>query len=179
MFKQFTSFVSRLFYELKPKSAHDFFIPRLTRIYLIRIAVIILLCFTIFGFVLRPAWVKGGSMEPTYRKIGLNFIYLLKYWHSKPQRGDIVAIYYEKKVMFLKRIVALPDETVEFRDGKLYVNGQKLDEPYVKKPCDWELPPRTVQYGYYYVVGDNRNQPIERHQFGQVAQRRIIGVPLW
>lgn len=179
MSKKNKPFTAQLFYGLKPKSPRDFFTPHFTRAYLIRIGIIIVLCFTIFGFVLRPVWISGGSMEPTYGKSGFNFVYLLKFWHTKPQRGDIIAIYYEKKIMFLKRIVALPGETVEFRGGKLYVDGQQLDEPYVKKSCDWFLPTRTVPYAYYYVIGDNRSQPIERHQFGQVAQRRIVGVPLW
>lgn len=179
MSNKFLDWTVRLFYELKSKSARDFFMPRFTRAYLIRVGIVTACCLFIFGILLTPVWISGGSMEPTYRRIGFNFVNRLTYWRNKPQRGDIVAIYYEKKVMFLKRVVGLPGETVEFRGGRLFINGQELHEPYVKKSCDWELPPRKVQSGNFYMVGDNRSQPIARHQFGQVSARRIIGAPLW
>jgi signal peptidase I len=81
--------------------------------------------------------------------------------------------------MLLKRIIALEGERIEFRDGKLLVDGNKIDEPYVRYPCDWNLPPRQVEQGSVYVVGDNRNMPIEDHLFGQTSINRIVGVPLW
>jgi signal peptidase I len=81
--------------------------------------------------------------------------------------------------MLLKRIIALEGERIEFRDGKLLVDGNKIDEPYVRYPCDWNLPPRQVEQGSVYVVGDNRNMPIEDHLFGQTSIMRSVGVPLW
>ena len=68
---------------------------------------------------------------------------------------------------------------VEFRNGDLYINGQRQTEPYVHYICDWNLPPRTVEPGHYYVVGDNRSQPIEQHKFGQVLAGKIAGAPLF
>ena len=81
--------------------------------------------------------------------------------------------------MLLKRIVALAGETVEFRDGVLYVDGKARSEPYVLYKSSWTLPPREVAPGHVYVVGDNRRMPMEQHKFGQVAVSRIIGRPLW
>ena len=81
--------------------------------------------------------------------------------------------------MLLKRIVAFEGDQVEFRQGKLLVNGLELEEPYVRNPCDWDLSPRIVQKDSIYVIGDNRSMPIENHVFGNAAIRRIIGVPLW
>jgi signal peptidase I len=83
------------------------------------------------------------------------------------------------RVMLLKRVVALEGEEVEFRDGKLFINGDELHEPYVRHPCHWNLPPRRVEKGSVYVIGDNRSMPIENHYFGQTSVKRIIGVPLW
>lgn len=83
------------------------------------------------------------------------------------------------RVMLLKRVVALEGEQVEFRNGKLLVNGEELREPYVHYPCNWNLPPREVERECVYVVGDNRQMPIENHYFGQTSVKRIIGVPLW
>ena len=83
------------------------------------------------------------------------------------------------RVMYLKRVVGFPGETVEFREGKLYIDGKPLDEPYVNGPCDWELPVRQVDPGFVYVAGDNRAMPIDAHQFGSVLRKKINGGPLW
>ena len=97
----------------------------------------------------------------------------------EPQAGDIVVIKYNNDFYFLKRIVAVAGDVVEFREGKLYVNGQLREEPYVKLECHWNMKPVTVEVGNYYVVGDNRSMPIGKHQHGSVRARRIIGKPLF
>jgi signal peptidase I len=81
--------------------------------------------------------------------------------------------------MLLKRVVAREGEQVEFLNGKLFVDDQEVKEPYVRFPCNWNLPPRRIEKDCVYVVGDNRNMPIETHHFGQASKTRIIGVPLW
>jgi len=81
--------------------------------------------------------------------------------------------------MLLKRVVAWEGEQVEFYKGKLLVDGRELEEPYVRYPCNWNLSPRRVEKDCVYVVGDNRNMPIENHHFGQTPKRRIVGGPLW
>ena len=83
------------------------------------------------------------------------------------------------KAMLLKRVVALEGERVEFRHGKLFVDEKEIDEPYIRYPCVWELPPRKVEKDCVYVVGDNRDMPIEDHLFGQASMKRMVGVPLW
>lgn len=77
--------------------------------------------------------------------------------------------------MLLKRVVALAGETVEFRKGVLYVNGNLIEEPYLRYRSDWQLPPRTVSLGHVYVVGDNRGTAIKRHKFGEININRIVG----
>jgi len=81
--------------------------------------------------------------------------------------------------MLLKRVVALEGEQVEFIEGRLFVNGKEVAESYVRYPCHWNLPPRLVEKGSVYVVGDNRDMPIEHHYFGQTSAKRIEGTPLW
>ena len=83
------------------------------------------------------------------------------------------------KAMLLKRVVALEGERVEFRHGKLFVDEKEIDEPYIRYLCVWELPPRKVEKDCVYVVGDNRDMPIEDHLFGQASMKRMVGVPLW
>jgi len=91
----------------------------------------------------------------------------------------VVVRFAGSKVMLLKRVVALEGEQVEFRDGKLFVNGRPLEEPYVRRPSNWNLSPRTVDKKCVYVVGDNRSTPMEHHYFGQASMERIMGGPIW
>ena len=119
-------------------------------------------------------------MEPTYSDGGINFCWTLHFFSSQPIRYDVVAVRFAgSRIMLLKRIVALPGEWVEFREGKLWVNGKEIHEPYIRYPCHWNLGPRQVEADCVYVVGDNRNMAMERHYFGQTSRKRIMGVPLW
>ena len=70
--------------------------------------------------------------------------------------------------MYMKRVVGLPGESIAFRDGKLYINDQPIDEPYVKSPrMAWQMPPMHLGPNWYYVVGDNRSMSFEDHYQGK------------
>ena len=143
---------------------------------LIRIIIISVSAWLFFSYVLIPLKIQGRSMEPTYHDGSFGFCWRQRFLLTPPKRGDVVGIRFAgKSVMLLKRIVGLPGDTVEFRQGKLYVNNILVDEPYVKYASDWNLPQRTVSQGKVYVVGDNREAPMEQHYFGQVDAQRIIG----
>ncbi len=158
----------------------QFFFPTLTPKFLIRVLVVSLLAYLFFGYLCIPIRIKGISMEPTYHNGGINFCWRPRYLFSKPKRYDVVFIRLAgQKMMLLKRVVALEGEEVAFRQGKLLINGKELEEPYLRYPCDWELPARKVEKDSVYVVGDNRNMPMENHYFGQTLIPRIVGVPLW
>jgi signal peptidase I len=157
----------------------NFVLPKLNRCFFIRLTILALITYIFFGFIAVPTLVKGSSMEPTYQRIGFNFCWRPTYWFSTPKRGDIVIIRYTSKTLYLKRVVALAGDRVAFLDGKLYVNGLCVQEPYVKKTSHWMLPEKIVQPGKIYVVGDNRSMPIYRHKFGQVLIKRLYGAPLW
>ena len=119
-------------------------------------------------------------MEPNWHDGGFTFCCSLTYRFRSIRRGDVVAIRLAgRRLMYLKRIVALPGDTVEFRRGMLYINGKPNKESYVRFRGNWELPPRIVQPGMVYVVGDNRAMPMMQHVFGETEQDRIVGTPLW
>ncbi len=106
-------------------------------------------------------------MEPNYGNGGFNFCWRLSTLFSKPERFDVVAVRLAgSRVMLLKRVVALEGERIEFRDGRLLIDGKEMDEPHVRYRFHWNLPPRQVEKGNVYVVGDNRNMPMETHHFG-------------
>lgn len=157
-----------------------FFLPRLTPKFLIRVCVIALFAYLFFGHICLPLRIQGISMEPTYHDGSFNFCCTVRYLFSKPKRYDVVAVRLAgKKVMLLKRVVAVEGQQVEFREGRLFVDGKEVDEPYVRRPCDWNLAPRKVEQECVYVVGDNRSMLMRYHDFGQVSIKRIAGTPLW
>ena len=157
-----------------------FFFPRITLSFLIRISVLALMAYLFFGYLCLPLRIKGNSMEPTYRSGRINFCWRLRYLFSKPKRHDVVVVRFAgDKVTLLKRVVATEGEEVEFRDGRLFVNGRLIEEPYVRSPSPWNLSPRKVDKNCVYVVGDNRSMPIGNHYFGQASTERVMGGPLW
>ena len=118
-------------------------------------------------FVIVNANVPTGSMESTIepgdRLIGFRLAYLFE----KPQRGDIIIFEYpvNPEEMYIKRIVALPGETIEIRDAKVYIDGSEtaLEEPYLKEQWIVENDGLTLEIpdGYYFVMGDNRNNSLD------------------
>lgn len=162
------------------KKFHQFIFPSPTPKVIIRMVLVALSVYLFFGHICIPLHIKGSSMEPTYGDKTINFCWRLRYIFSAPLQHDLVLVRFAgNRVMLLKRVVALEGETVEFRGGKLFVDGVEVDEPYVRYPCNWNLPPRQVKMDCVYVVGDNRNMSIENHNFGQASIKRIAGAPLW
>jgi signal peptidase I len=119
-------------------------------------------------------------MLPTYQDGGVNLVNRLAYARSEPKRGDVVAIRLAgQSVMYLKRVVGLPGDTVAFHEGHLLIDGEVVKEPYLNPGCDWEIPPETLAPGLYYVVGDNRSMPEKLHEKGKTPRQRIVGRVLW
>jgi len=146
--------------------------PKLT---LVRIVILVGAVFVARAFVLLPIRVKGPSMLPTYPDGGINFVNRLAYVRLDPRRGDVVAIRLAgTSIMYMKRIIGLPGETIEFRDGHVFINNRVLHEPYMTE-CNWDIAPERLGPGRYYVVGDNRSMPEYLHEKGQAERRRIVG----
>jgi len=145
---------------------------------LIRATVLAIVCFIFFKFyfyraIVLPVQVQGNSMFPTYHDHAWNYLNKLAYWHSEPQRGDVVGIRMSgEHAMLLKRIVGLPGEIIAFKNGHLFVNGNEIEEPYMKtfRPAP-DLAPVTLRPDEYYVIGDNRMNS-ER---GRIDRSRIVG----
>jgi signal peptidase I len=161
-------------------SIKQFFFPKITENYLLRLAVVAVVAFIIFKYVCIPFRIQGESMAPAYVTGSFNFCFTPRYMFSQPSRPDVVLVQMAgQKIMLLKRVVATEGQSVEFRGGYLFVDGKKIQEPYVVNKSDWNIPPAIVKSGYVYVVGDNRGMPAEGHTFGQTPVIRIAGAPLW
>ena len=152
--------------------------PRRT---LVRLVVLVVASVIIFGFVLIPIRIDGISMEPTYHDRGVNFVNRLAYVWNKPKRGDVVAIKTTgMSIMFMKRIVGLPGETISIERGIVMVNGGPLNEPYVVvKREPWNESPVRLGPDEYMVIGDNRATDRVSHYHGAVDGRKLAGKVLW
>lgn len=147
----------------------------------VRLTLLVLSVFVVFNFVLTPPIrVTGRSMLPTYHDGQINFLNRLAYLKHEPRRGDVVGVRYSgEHVMLLKRIVGLPGEEVSFDDGKILINGQPLEEPYLKLNGGWTHKPLHLGPNDYYVVGDNRSMAWDEHEHGAADRRRIVGKVLF
>ena len=143
--------------------------PRWT---LIRITVLVLVTFVLFKFVFIPVRVEGHSMEPTYHNGRFNLINRLAYLRHEPKRGDVVAIKLAGyRAMLLKRIIGLPGERLTAKRGRVWVDGVRLDEPYLVNRVPWAEGEIVLLKDEFYVVGDNRS--VSEHR--AVKRDDIVG----
>ena len=121
-----------------------------------------LVVIVLFRVVLQLAWVPSGSMEATIPTRSLLISVRLPYMVGDPQpeRGDVVTFWSdEMDKLLVKRVIGLPGETVSFSGGYVYVNGRKLDEPYLRKKgssVSANNAEFTVPAGHLFFLGDNR-----------------------
>jgi len=160
--------------------AKNFLFPTISIPFITRLFIVSVLTYLIFNHIFIPLRIRGHSMTPTYKDGQINICWRLKYVFSEPKRHDIVVVRYSgKRIMLLKRVVALEGELIEFREGQLFIDGKKRKEPYVQSPSHWNLPPRRVEKGHIYLMGDNRGISMQQHDFGQTSIKRVMGAPLW
>jgi signal peptidase I len=137
------------------------------------------LALIIIVFLYQPVKVEGTSMAPLLSDQERIFINKFVYRFEPIQRGDVVVFWYplDRSKSFIKRVIGLPGETVEIRQGVVYVNGKSLAEPYV--PAQYEdlsdFGPVTVPSDRFFVMGDHRISSNDSRVFGPVASRYIYG----
>jgi signal peptidase I len=130
-----------------------------------------------FGF--QVARVEGQSMAPTLEDQDRLIVNKLVYRIGEPRRGDIVMLYYplNPEKSFVKRVIAEEGDTVRIVDGRVYVNDIPLKDDYVpseyRSHDDWG--PQVIPEGYYFVMGDHRNNSSDSRHWGMVPKKYIIG----
>jgi signal peptidase I len=130
-----------------------------------------------FGF--QVARVDGLSMAPTLEDHDRLIVNKLVYELGDPRPGDIVMLYYpiNPEKMFVKRVIAKEGDTVRIVDGRVYVNDIPLRDDYVpaefRSHDDWG--PQKIQQGYYFVMGDHRNNSSDSRHWGFVPKKYIVG----
>lgn len=138
-------------------------------------------------FVVSFARIKGRSMLPTLHDRDFALVWRLGYLFHKPRRGDVVICHYPGRKMkrlpflpqpFVKRVIGLPGDTVEWFDGDLLLNDQPLKEPYLDPAlCCFRRtqPLLTLGPDEYYVLGDNRNSSHDSRSIGPLRRKAIRG----
>jgi signal peptidase I len=142
------------------------------------------------AFLVKPYRIPSESMQDTLLIGDRVLVDRISWRLTEPERGDVVVFHppFDGPVL-IKRIVGLPGDKLSLSDGAVYVNGRRLDEPYVRRldgepvpsePFDNGLPwalqrPYTVPPGSYFVMGDNRIDSGDSREFGPVARDQLVG----
>jgi signal peptidase I len=163
--------------ELHPAPAHSLGALSLLR----DIAISVVLAVVLIVFIYQPVKVEGTSMMPGLTDQERIFInkYTYKLGAGSIARDDLVVFHYPKDPTqsYIKRIIGLPGDSVQIIDGAVYVNGKKLDEPYV--PADYRdhisMPKETVPVDDYFVLGDHRSSSNDSRVWGFVDRGEIYG----
>jgi signal peptidase I len=150
-----------------------------TRYWLRDLILSLLLAFVCVVFLYQPVQVEGTSMLPRLANHERIFINKFVYRFESIRRGDIVVFYYPLDISksFIKRVVGLPGEAVFVRNGRVYINGQPISEPYVA-PGYWDresYPEVLLGPGQYYVLGDHRDASNDSREWGPVGLKYIYG----
>lgn len=128
-------------------------------------------------FLAQATRVEGQSMEPNLHNNQRLIIEKISYHLHPPRRGDIVVIKMANRHSdpLIKRVVGLPGETIEIREGHVYINGQMLTEPYLEQLTYGNVSPHVIAPGYIFVLGDNRGASNDSRSFGEVKLSSIVG----
>ena len=124
-------------------------------------------------FIIAPTVVVGDSMLPTLRP--WDVCWMRRVSNYAPQHGDVIMFRTadDPPLRFIKRVVAVPGETIAIRSGRVVVNQQPVPEPYTTPNPTWELTLTNVPAGRVYVIGDNREVPLDLTVQGLVATRLV------
>jgi signal peptidase I len=139
--------------------------------------------FFVYLLIMRPHKIKGQSMHPNFPDGEYLLTEKVSYYLKNPGRGDVVVFMPPvSEDEFIKRIIALPGETIMISDGRIYINGKLLDEPYIDdnvRTANGSFLSEGVEYtvpnGEYFVLGDNRPHSSDSRSWGPITKKTISG----
>lgn len=135
-----------------------------------------LILFAVINTISARIRVDGFSMEPTLKSGEFVIVNKLAYRFGDPQMGDVIVFHYPRdpEQEYIKRVIGLPGDVVRVKNGMVFVNEQSIDEPYIAAApayeSEWIVPDNSL-----FVLGDNRNNSSDSHNWGPVPLKNIIG----
>src|ERR1700761_6134331 len=149
------------------------------RLWMRDVLVSIAASFMIITFLYQPVRVEGTSMQPELRDQDRLFINKFAYRFENISRGDVVVFHYPRdpEKSYIKRVIALPGDSLRIDDGHVFVNGQLIDESYVPRRYrdGRSMPEIVVPQREYFVMGDHRSISSDSRDFGPVDRDLIYG----
>jgi signal peptidase I len=147
------------------------------------VVIAVLACFVIRAHVFSPIIVYGASMNPTIHDQDRIIVDKLLYKMSDLERFEIIVFKVDNTHNYIKRIIGLPGDHIEFLENKLYINGVEYEEPYLDKQViktkDFKLEDvvhiSQVPEGSLFVMGDNREVSKDSRHFGFISEEHIVG----
>lgn len=129
-------------------------------------------------FIIEMYWVPSESMVPTIVVKDRVVVTKFNYWFREPEHGEVVVFQSptEENKNLIKRLIGVPGDTVEFKDNSLYINGEKVDEPYLSDEAfSVDYGPITLPEKMYFMCGDNRQHSLDSRSWGFVSEDLLIG----
>lgn len=151
------------------------------------IAVVLVLAFIIKAFLIQTFIIDGSSMEPNFHNNEYLIVDKFSYHFSNPKRGDVDILIPPDDITkdYIKRVIGVPGDTVDIKDGDVFVNGKKLYEPYLKQGektlIDDDIEKQMtvkLKSDQYFVLGDNRTNSRDSRPIGPIPKINIIGKTL-
>lgn len=147
------------------------------------ILVALVLAIVLYLFIMTPHEVVGNSMHPTYKNGEFLMANKISYRVSDPKRGDVIIFKFSDTQDFIKRVIGIPGDEVMIKDGKMYINGELLNESnYLSSSVITnggeylhEGQSITIEDGKYFVCGDNRTNSSDSRVFGPIEKEAIKG----
>jgi signal peptidase I len=128
-------------------------------------------------FMAQATKVYGQSMEPSLHTDQRLIVEKLSYHLHPPRRGDVVVLklHHDDGELLIKRVIGLPGEEVEIKQGRVFINGRPLQEPYLNQHTEGQMAPQMVPPLQVFVLGDNRGFSNDSRSFGMVDFSDIVG----
>ncbi|WP_459195392.1 signal peptidase I [Wukongibacter baidiensis] len=143
------------------------------------ILMVVIVLFTVVSFFFKPIKLKGSSMYPAFDNGDWVLVNKMAYSFNSPKREDVIVFKLNKhnSKYIIKRVIGLENETVEIVSSKIYINDNKIDEPYATEVSNDNFYRRFIPKNHFFVLGDNRKISIDSRyeEIGFINKENIIG----